>query len=232
MLDLILKGIITGFILSVMIGPVFFILLETSIKKGIRAGIALDFGVFLSDVMYILIAFFFYSEVKALAEGQSKETAKVIGGFLFIIYGLFTYFKKPTTMDDLKNRDTSQLLDVEVSGNKASREPSDWKAYRMLCLKGFLLNLANPLVVFYWFSVLTLGDANKIEGWSANAVLLTFVGIILLVFFAIDFLKIVGAKQLRPFITNKLLKSLNLLIGIVFMAFGVVLLAQGFFKNM
>ncbi len=102
----------------------------------------------------------------------------------------------------------------------------------MLCLKGFLLNLANPLVVFYWFSVLTLGDANKIEGWSANAVLLTFVGIILLVFFAIDFLKIVGAKQLRPFITNKLLKSLNLLIGIVFMAFGVVLLAQGFFKNM
>lgn len=215
-----------------MIGPVFFILLETSIKKGIRAGIALDVGVFLSDVMYILIAFFFYSEVKALAEGQSKETAKVIGGFLFIIYGLFTYFKKPTTMDDPKNRDTSQLLDIDISGNKANREPSDWKAYRMLCLKGFLLNLANPLVVFYWFSVLTLGDANKIEGWSANAVLLTFVGIILLVFFSIDFLKIVGAKQLRPFITNKLLKSLNLLIGIVFMAFGVVLLAQGFFKNM
>lgn len=233
MLDLILKGIITGFILSVMIGPVFFVLLETSIKKGIRAGIAMDAGVLISDIIYILIAFFFYNEVKSMAEGQSRETAKVIGGFLFIIYGLFTYFKKSSTLEDVKERSAEQLIDVEISKiSKSQREPSDWKAYRMLCLKGFLLNLANPLVVFYWFSVLTLGDANKIDGWSANSVLLTFIGIILLVFFSIDLLKIVGAKQLRPFITNRLLKSLNLLTGIVFMAFGVVLLFQGFFKNL
>jgi len=217
LIDLILKGVITGFILSVMIGPVFFVLLETSIRKGIRAGIALDFGVFISDVIYILIAFLFYNEVKSLAEGQSKEIAKGIGGILFIVYGLFTFFKKPKNVPLTVSKD---------------REPSDWKEYRMLCLKGFLLNLANPLVIFYWFSVLSLGDANHVAGWSTQTVLFVFICIILLTFFSIDILKIVGAKQLRPFITDKLLQSLNHLIGIVFMVFGVVLLVQGIVEKM
>lgn len=211
MVDLILKGLITGFILSVMIGPVFFVLLETSIRKGIRAGVALDVGVFVSDIIYILIAFLFYNEVKSLAEGQSRDVAKGIGGILFIGYGLITFFKTPKTV---------QLVAMK------EREPSDWKEYRMLCLKGFLLNLANPLVIFYWFSVLSLGDSNQIEGLSSKVVLMLFISIILMTFFSIDLLKILGAKQLRPFITNKLMKALNQLIGIVFMLFGIVLLVQ------
>ncbi|MEY3438093.1 MAG: hypothetical protein RL265_678, partial [Bacteroidota bacterium] len=44
-----------------MIGPVFFVLLETSIRKGARAALALDLGVLLSDLVYILIAYVFYS---------------------------------------------------------------------------------------------------------------------------------------------------------------------------
>lgn len=211
MVDLILKGVITGFILSVMIGPVFFVLLETSIRKGIRAGVALDVGVFVSDIIYILIAFLFYNEVKSLAEGQSRDVAKGIGGILFIGYGVITFFKTPKTV---------QLVAMK------EREPSDWKEYRMLCLKGFLLNLANPLVIFYWFSVLSLGDSNQIEGLSSKVVLMLFISIILMTFFSIDLLKILGAKQLRPFITNKLMKALNQLIGIVFMLFGIVLLVQ------
>ena len=58
-MDLIAKGVVTGFILSIMIGPVFFVLLETSIRKGIRAAIAFDLGVILNDIVYIGIAFFF-----------------------------------------------------------------------------------------------------------------------------------------------------------------------------
>jgi len=214
--DLILKGIVTGFILSVMLGPIFFVLIETSIRKGIRAALALDFGVFLSDLIYILIAFFFYNEVKSLADGQSKETAKIVGGCLFIAYGLFTFFKKPTI--------------IRLSLTK-ERKPADWKEYRKLSLKGFLLNLANPLIIFYWFSVLSYGDSNHVDGWNTTITLIVFIGIILSVFFSIDFFKIIGAKQLRPFITNRLLIALNHLIGIVFMVFGVFLLIQGFLHN-
>jgi len=51
-----LQAIGIGFLLSVMVGPVFFVLLETSITKGIRAALALDIGVFISDVLYIMFA--------------------------------------------------------------------------------------------------------------------------------------------------------------------------------
>ena len=167
---------------------------------------------FLSDIIYVLIAYLFYAEVKSLAEGESKEVAKIIGGILFLAYGVYTFFKKPQQ--------------IQVTDGK-SREPGDWKEYGKLCLKGFLLNFANPLVVFYWFSVLSLGDSSDgaADGTSLN--MLLFIGIILVTFFSIDILKIVGAKQLRPFITNKLLTSLNHLIGIVFVVFGIILVFQG-----
>jgi threonine/homoserine/homoserine lactone efflux protein len=79
------------------------------------------------------------------------------------------------------------------------------------------------MVIFYWFSVLTLGAEN---GGSQSS-LLAFVGIILFTFFSIDLLKIIGAKKLRPLLTRSLLVALNKLIGTVFVGFGIVLIIQG-----
>ena len=209
MVQLITKAVITGFVLSIMIGPVFFILLETSIKKGIRAAIAFDIGVLLSDLVYILIALNFYFEVQNLTEGENQHLLKIIGGSLFIIYGVVTFFKKPK---DAKKDSKGEII-------------KDTNDYKMLALKGFALNIANPLVIFYWFSVMTL--AEKTEGDSTVPVLF-FLGVILITFFIFDILKIIGAKQLRPLMTDNLLKALNQLIGIVFAGFGVFLLIQGF----
>lgn len=210
MVALILKGIVTGFILSIMIGPVFFVLLETSIRRGVRAALALDLGVLLSDVVYILIAYVFYSEVSTLISGENEGVLKIIGGILFLVYGAVTYFKKPKEMK------------VDEVGNIVHKS-SD---YIMLCLKGFLLNFANPLVIFYWFSVITLGENNKLDGVIENSILF-FLLVILITFFSFDLLKIFGAKKLRPLVTDKLLIALNHLIGIVFFGFGVFLVVQG-----
>lgn len=217
MVDLVLKGIVTGFILSIMIGPVFFVLLETSIRKGIRAGLAFNVGVFLSDIIYILIAYLFFAQVSDLAEGESKGIAKVIGGILFIAYGLVSFFKKPQNM--------------QISGNN-TREVADWNEYAKLSLKGFLLNFANPLVIFYWFSVLTLGDTeNSDANPQSQFGMLIFIIIILITFFSVDVLKIIGAKQLRPLVTARLLRALNQLIGIVFVVFGIFLVIQGVYNK-
>lgn len=216
MLDLILKGLVTGFVLSIMIGPVFFILLETSIRRGVRAAIAFDAGVLVSDIIYILIASVFYYEVQDLAGGKNNEIAKVIGGILFLIYGVYTFFKKlkKTTLDD----------DGNVIHNQ--------KDYLFLFLKGFLLNFANPMVIFYWFSVMTLAIKKTHVANGESAPILFFIGIILVTFFSIDLLKIVGAKRLRPLVTDNLLKALNHLIGIVFIGFGIFLLINGIVGEM
>lgn len=216
MLDLILKGIVTGFILSIMVGPVFFLLLETSIRKGARAAISFDIGVLLSDFIYIIIAYIFYSEVANLTKGKNNEIAKVIGGSLFIVYGIVTYFKK------LKHPP------VDDDGNVIQKN----KDYLYLFLKGFLLNFANPLVIFYWFSVMTLASKNTQLPNGESAPIMLFITIIMTTFFFFDILKIIGAKKLRPLVTDNLLKSLNQLIGIVFVGFGVFLLIKGIIGSM
>ena len=193
-----------------MVGPVFFVLLETSIRRGIRAALAFDLGVLVSDVFYILIAFVFYSEVSSVISGEKKDLMKLIGGLLFLIYGFVTFFKPP------KN---STMSDIEDSLNVS-------KDYLLLAIKGFLLNFANPLVIFYWFSVITLGVKNSSEKgleWHLFYFLIT----ILVTFFSFDVLKIFGAKMLRPLVTDRVLQTLNQLIGIVFVIFGVFLIIQG-----
>lgn len=199
-----------------MIGPVFFVLLETSIRRGVRAALAFDLGVLLSDIIYVLIAYIFYSQVSALMSGDNQGLLKLVGGLLFLVYGVMTYLKKPKEMK------------VDEVGNVIHRS-SD---YVMLSLKGFFLNFANPLVIFYWFSVITLGAKNASQADTDDNSILFYIGIILITFFSMDLLKIFGAKKLRPLVTDKVLVILNHFIGIVFVIFGVVLVAQGIVGSM
>jgi threonine/homoserine/homoserine lactone efflux protein len=214
-----------GFLLSVMIGPVFFVLLETSITKGIKSALALDFGVLLSDVMYVLFAAIFVDQLKSLDSGDNKIIFGFVGGSIFIGYGLYNLFKKQAGMKSLEN---PEVLELTAS---IAATPSQTKDYFLLGLKGFLLNLANPLVIFYWMSVMSLATqlspAKSSFPWE-----FLFVSIVLITFFGIDVLKILAAKKLRPLVTPNLLNALNRLIGIIFSLFGIFLILQNFIKNL
>ena len=54
----VLNGIIFGFLLSFLLGPAFFVLIETSIKKGFKSAVFLDLGILLSDAIYLLASLF------------------------------------------------------------------------------------------------------------------------------------------------------------------------------
>lgn len=208
-MDLIFKGIVTGLILSIMLGPAFFVLLETSIRRGIRAAMAFDAGVLISDIIYIIIAYVFIKQVAQLSEGGDNALIKFIGGVLFLVYGSIMFFKK--------------ISDTNVDPKlKQFRNSKD---YWLLLIKGLVMNLANPMVIFYWFSVMALGKSGSrgdFSGWD----MFFYLSIILITFFTIDILKIVGAKKLRPFITGSLLKSLNRITGSVLFAFGLFLIVN------
>ena len=207
--EFVLKGVVTGFILSVMIGPIFFVLLETSITKGVKSALILDLGVLFSDILYILIAYVFYSEVSDLSTGSSANLLNILGGIVFIAYGIYSIFKKVSTWN---------------TNNHTNHIPHT-REYIELFVKGFVLNLANPMVIFYWFSIMTLASSYTSKGDESYSIGL-FLCIILSTFFSVDILKIIGAKYLRPLVTKKVLLGLNKLIGIVFIVFGLFL----FFK--
>jgi len=200
-------------ILSIIPGPVFFVLLENSITKGIRSALAIDFGVMLSDIVYILLSVLFVEQINSLLSGKNKELFDVLGGLIFIAFGIVNMFKKSKIHDgDQELEEVTEKYHLQESNNPK-------KNFGLMIAKGFLLNFANPLVIFYWLSVASVAKHDSPD--DSNGFLFLFLGTILVTFFTFDVFKIITAKKIRNLVTVQLLNLLNKFIGSVFIAFGL-----------
>jgi len=216
MLQVIMIGISYGLLLSIMVGPAFFVMIETSITKGIKAALFLDLGVLLSDLIYVTVAFVFFNEVQSLMEGENQFILKIIGGGFFVILGLVHVLKKKALF---------------ISANSLTK-PMNLSAsnYIMTMLKGFAINLVNPGVLFYWLTLMSLlPDPPADLDLTRTQGLVISVSIILLTFFGLDILKIVGAKKLKEILTPQWMYVVNLVLGIILLMFGTLFLFKGIF---
>lgn len=215
MLELLFIGIGYGLLLSVMVGPAFFVMIETSISKGIKSALFLDLGVLISDLMYVTIAFLFFQEVNDLMMGDNRHFLKIIGGGFFIILGLVHVLKKKSLF--LSKDNLTKPLALSASN------------YVMTALKGFMINAVNPGVLFYWLTIMSLLPTDTSLGLSKTQVLLICIIIILITFFSLDVLKIVLAKKLKEILTAQWMYMINLVLGIILLVFGTLFLFQGIF---
>ena len=212
-MDMIFHAFTIGLILSIIPGPVFFVLLENSITKGIRSALAIDFGVMLSDIVYILLSVLFVEQINSLLSGKNKELFDVLGGLIFIAFGIVNLFKKSKIHDgDQELEEVTEKYHLQESNNPK-------KNFGLMIAKGFLLNFANPLVIFYWLSVASVAKHDSPD--DSNGFLFLFLGTILVTFFTFDVFKIITAKKIRNLVTVQLLNLLNKFIGSVFIAFGL-----------
>jgi threonine/homoserine/homoserine lactone efflux protein len=218
-MEYVFQAIGIGFLLSIMIGPVFFVLLEISITKGFKSAMIFDAGVLLSDLFYIVISLFFAYQLKGLGDVKNNLILSVLGGALFIAYGVYNLFFKQVTMGT--GALDEELLDSEEKANKSSKN----KDNSMLVLKGFMLNLLNPGVVIYWLAIIAKGF-DLVAPYESDAHIVIFITIILITFFGIDCLKAYVANKIKPLVTVKLLRGLNSLIGFVFLGTGVFLILR------
>ena len=90
MIETVFIAISLGIILAFTIGPVFFILIETSITKGARSALAFDLGAISGDVFFIALAYWGTSKLSAYIE--NNPNLFVYGGLLIIVYGLFSLY--------------------------------------------------------------------------------------------------------------------------------------------
>ena len=120
--------------MAFMIGPVFFMLIQTSILKGARAAIVFDLGVILGDLSFILIAY--YGSRSLLEKIKDDPRLFFIGGLVLIIYGLITYLEKENKKEALAS---AKIIEVPIKNN-----------YLKLFLKGFFLNCINVGVLAFW----------------------------------------------------------------------------------
>ena len=211
MINDILSGIPWGIFLSFMIGPVFFILLETSIIKGFRAALVFDLGVVLGDIVFIAIAYLgSYRLIQSLNDNSSLF---MLGGILMLSYGLISYIS-------LKKE---KKIDTKVINNEIIK-----KNYTGLFIKGFFLNIINIGVLGFWLAII-ISVGPKLEMQTSR--MMTFFATVILTYVLVDCVKIVLAKQLKSKMTPTNILKIKKVISIVLMVFGVVLITQGWFPN-
>jgi threonine/homoserine/homoserine lactone efflux protein len=207
MIEDLLKAIPIGFGLAFMIGPVFFMLIQTSILKGARAAIVFDLGVILADIAFVLLAY--YGSHQFLTKIKDDPKLFFLGGTILFIYGLGIFLKK-----DKREIGVNQEFDLPEKNN-----------YIGLFLKGFFLNFINVGVLAFWlFLVLSIGPSLEM---NENRIFQFFAAIII-AYFVTDLGKIVLAKQLRKKLTLKVIIKIKRGMGIALMIFGLVLVSKGF----
>lgn len=203
-------AVIIGIILAFMIGPVFFMLLQTSILKGFRAAITFDAGVILGDIAFILIAY--YGSRNFLENIKDDPRLFYLGGIILFIYGLVMFLDKK-----MKGIQEDDRLKVIQKTN-----------YIRLFIEGFLLNFINVGVLAFWLGLVIVitPDIGMDQGK-----IFRFFGVIILCYLLIDVVKILLAKQLKTKLTPLLIYKIKRGMGIVLMIFGIVLFSKGFFPK-
>ena len=211
MINDILAGIPWGIFLSFMIGPVFFILLETSISKGFRAAMVFDLGVIIGDLVFISIPYFgSYCLITSL---KDEPSLFIFGGIVMLAYGIISFIKLRNT-----EKSPEEILQDEILK----------KNYGSLFMKGFFLNIINIGVLGFWLAVI-ISVGPKMDMQTSR--MLTFFTSVILSYLLIDCIKIVLAKKLKSKMTPSNIHKIKKGIAVVLMIFGIVLIAQGIFPG-
>jgi len=200
-------AVVIGFFLAFMIGPVFFMLIQTSIIKGARAAISFDVGVVLGDVAFILIAY--YGSKSLLEKIKDDPRLFYIGGLILLIYGIVTYLDKSQ-----KRAIQDETLVLPEKSN-----------YLKLFIQGFLLNFINIGVLAFWLGMIVVVGPNLEMNPTK---IFNYFTIILVSYFVTDLGKIALAKQLKKKLTPAVIYKVKRAMGVLLMIFGVVLILKGF----
>jgi len=194
--------------MAFMIGPVFFVLIKTSILKGARAAIVFDLGVIIGDIVFMLIAYF--GSRNLLEKIKDDPRLFIVGGLVLVIYGLISYLDK----NNKKEAEENQEVKIPVNNN-----------YIRLFFNGFFLNFINIGVLLFWLGmIVVIGpqlDMNPTK-------ILYYFGAVLIGYFLTDLGKILLAKQLKNKMTPIVIYRIKKTMGILLMFFGVVLMLKGF----
>lgn len=197
-------GILLGLLLSVLIGPVFFLLIELSLKEGFRSAVAMDVGIILSDAACILVAYF---GMAALLENpKNRFVFVIVGSVILLVMGIIKILPKKTPPGT-----EPPPVDLTIK-----RSNPFW-----LAIQGFFYNLLNPSTIIFWIT--TVGGAVALRGEQKELIAAQFAATLAVVF-VVDVGKAWFAKKMRQFITAERMKKANIIVGVVFILFSLFLM--------
>ncbi len=205
------RGAILGFSMSIIfIGPALFALIQTSIKNGFRSAAAMALGIAISDAFFVFLAYL--GAAQFLNNPDVKKYEGIGGSIILFAFGIYTLFQKHED-----EKDERKGLEVAAKLNVNKRLP-------LMMIKGFALNLLNPLVLFMWIGVM----ANVSARYSTREDILFFFSGTLGTILALDILKSLVANRLKKLLTHKLMVFIHFVMAIALIISGIVLLYDVF----
>lgn len=206
MLELILSAVGLGFMLSlVFLGPIFFLLIETSFSRGPKHAIVLDLGVILADLLCILASYYASGDLVNIIDkhpGFYRITALII-----CVYGIVMMLTR-----------TKMHLPNEAKFISQN--------YFKTFVNGFLFNLLNVGVILFWL-VTVISVRNQYPDTN-NFVL--YISLVIATYLGIDFAKIFLAKQFHYKLTERLANKIRKTVGVILIIFSFFIFLQSFKK--
>lgn len=151
-MQLVVKGILIGIVVSAPMGPVGILCIQRTMHKGRSYGLATGMGAALSDVIYALITGSGMALVMDFIERpEIIFWLKVVGSLLLLIFGLHTLLSNPI---------------------KAMRRPSGHKGTLFQnFVTSFFVTFSNPLIIFLFialFAQLTFAVPSNVFGLACG----------------------------------------------------------------
>lgn len=216
-----IEGVIVGLSLAIIMGfgPSFFTLIQTSINRGFKAAMFLDFGIILNDV--VIVALMMMTNIQFNLSGDNNNIiyAGVAAGLILIIFGIYTYTLSPKKIIHISENNSQK---IEQMTEKFDDEPK-WYVYLS---KGFVINIFNPFVWIFWITCVATTSSN-FDG-NKYSLITFFAGVFSTALF-FDTLKALGAYSLKRFFTEKMMKRLNQITGIALAISGIVIMVRVLF---
>lgn len=209
-----LQGLGWGAIVSVMLGPVFFALIQKSLEKGLLQGMLFALGIVLSDTFFFIISYLGVSQLSPNQTGNLEKIMAVVGGGVLLLFGL-----------QLIRKAAKSAARTMAKGNADLDFSSESQAGSLRTVgKGFLLNGLNPFVMLFWIT--TVGTFSATYALDERRIFAFFLGCMMIIFTA-DILKAFLAHRLKRLVTSRFLLWLNRVAGTMLMLGGLKLLYDG-----
>ncbi|WP_298545939.1 LysE family transporter [uncultured Aquimarina sp.] len=187
-----IEGFGIGVAMIIFVGPVFFLLLNSSFQYGIKAGISVAIGIIVSDV--ICVALCYYGLSSFMTATQNQFWIGIIGSCILFVLGINYLFKKAILTKDLS-----------VVSKK-------WSTF---FIKGFSVNFFNPFVFVVWIGVFKYGQQKYEDTTSVSMFLIAVLAGIL----TTDLLKVFLSEKLKKFISEYRLSIFFKVTGVVLLIF-------------
>jgi threonine/homoserine/homoserine lactone efflux protein len=198
----IVHGLMLGCALALSVGPVIFTIIKQSLNNGHTGGFSFVIGVWVSDIILVVISNAFSALVAELMEYQN--VIAYIGSAFLVAMGVFYLFFKKVT------------LRTDGGGNNVKFRKRD---IMKIFSSGFFINTLNPGVFIFWLSTAAV-LATKFTFQQRLVVFAVCISLNI----AADVFKVLLAGKLRNRLTLHNLTVINKISGVILVGFGMALL--------